>query len=170
MHSAENWLRVRVTAISNSVKSTAPATTLFLAETLAFRVGGAARHGAQLLLSAAAFAVMRRSRCCIAGTSCKLARSICAMFATDATCYCKSGAAFRLAHFLAATAVLAAPASGCDGSGALVERAEPKCATFSANSSSYSVGAAAFRRARHCLAAVFRALPSDTDGVVDARV
>ena len=92
------------------------------------------------------------------------------MLGADTPRYCKSGAAFLLAHFLAATAVLAAPASGSDGSGALVERAGPKCTMFTTNSSSCSVGAAAFHRARHCLAVVLRALPSNRDGVVDARV
>ena len=40
---------------------------------------------------------------------CKLARSVCAMLDADATRHCTSGAAFLLAHFLAATAVLEAP-------------------------------------------------------------
>ena len=88
----------------------------------------------------------------------------------DATCSRKSGAAFLLAHFPAATAVLFAPASGLDGSGALVERAGPKCTMFVAEPPSFSDDAAAFHRARHCPAVVLRALPSNRDGVVDARV
>ena len=99
---------------------------VFCAETLAFGGGGAARHGARLL-STAVFAAMRRSTTvCVGGASFKLARSIRAMLGTDAVCVRKSGAAFLLAHFLAATAVLAASASGFDGTGALVERAGPK--------------------------------------------
>ena len=93
---------------------------MFHAETLACRVGGAARHGARLV-STAVFAAMRRSRFCVAGASCKLARSICTVLPTDTTCFGKSGAAFLLAHFLAATAVFEAPASGFDGTGALVD-------------------------------------------------
>ena len=142
---------------------------VFCAETLANRVGGASRHGARLL-SAAVFEAMRRSRVSVGGASCRLARSVCAVLGTDATCLRKSGAAFLLAHCLAATAVLDAPASGSDGTGALVERAGPKCAVFIAHSPSFSVGAATFDRARHRPAVVFPALPSYTDGVVDARV
>ena len=92
------------------------------------------------------------------------------MLGADTTRFHKSGAAFLLAHFLAATAVLAAPASGCDSTGALVERAGPMCAMFLANSSCFGDAAAAFHRARHCPAVVLRALPSNRDGVVDARV
>ena len=99
---------------------------VFVAETLAFRAGGAARHGARLLLSTAVFTAIRRCRGCVGGASFKLARSMRAVLGTDTTCSCKCGAAFLLAHFLAATAVLAAPASGCGGSGTLVERAGPK--------------------------------------------
>ena len=98
-------------------------TAVFFAETLADSVGGAARHGARLL-STAVFEAMRRSRFCVGGASCKLARSICAMLAADTTCYRTSGAAFLLAHFPAASAVLAAPAACFGGSGAVVERAE----------------------------------------------
>ena len=83
------------------------------------------RHGARLLLSATVFLAMRRSRVCAGGISFKLARSVCAMLAADATCFSKRGAAFLLAHSPAATAVLAAPASALGCSGALVERAGP---------------------------------------------
>ena len=93
---------------------------VFLAESLLLRGGGAARRGARLLLSAAVFVAMRRSRGCVDGASFKLARSSCAMLGTDATCSCKRGAAFLLAHFLATAAVLFAPASGYDGCGAVV--------------------------------------------------
>ena len=99
---------------------------VFRAETLAGSVGGAARHGARLLRPAAVFEAMRRSRVCVGGASCKLARSLRAMLGADTTCYRKRGAAFLLANCPAATAVLVAPASGFDGSGALVERAGPK--------------------------------------------
>ena len=143
---------------------------VFLAETLADRGGGAARHGARLLLSAAVFAAMRRSRGCVRGASCKLAGSASAVLDTDTTCFCKSGAAFLLAHFLAATAVLAAPASGCDGTGALVERAGPFSPMFTTKPSCLRDVAAAFHRARHRLAVVLRALPSHRDGVGNARL
>ena len=93
------------------------------------------------------------------------------MLGADTTCYSKSGAAFLFAHFLAATAVLAAPASGDDGSGALVERADLfGGAMCFAHPSRIRVGAAALHRARHCLAVVFPSFASHRDGVVDARV
>ena len=63
---------------------------------------------------------------------------MCAMLGTDATCLRKSGAAFLFAHFLAAPAVLAAPASALDGSGALVERAGPIDTVFIAHPSTSS--------------------------------
>ena len=143
---------------------------VFYTETLALRFGAAARHGARLLVSAAVFGAVFGPRCPIRCTCSNITRSTGTMFATDTACYDKRGAAFLRAHFSAATAVLAAPASCSNGTGALVERAEPKCAMFAAKSSSYSIDAAAFSRARHCLAVVFRALPSHRDGVVDARV
>ena len=87
------------------------------------------------------------------------------MLLAKAACLCNGGAAFFLAHFPAANAVLDTPASSVDGSGAAVERAEVKCTMFAAKPSSYSVGGA-----RHCLAVVFRALPSHRSGVVDVRV
>ena len=142
---------------------------VFLAETLAFRVGGAARHGARLV-SAAMFAAMRRSRLRVGGASCKRARSTRAMLGADTACSCKGGATFLLAHLLAATAVLSAPASSSDGSGALVERAGPIRAMFRAKPLCFSNAAAAFCRACRCLAVVRLALSSHSDGVVDARV
>ena len=94
-----------------------------------------------------------------------------AMLGTDAACSCKSGAAFLLAHFLAATAVLGTPASGCDGSGALVERADLfGGAMFCAKPACFTNVDAAFGRACHCLAVVFPTLPSNRDGVGDARI
>ena len=107
---------------------------------------------------------------CVGGAAINLARPESAMLGADAACCSKRGAACRRAHFPAATAVLATPASGFDGTGALVERAGPKCAMCIAHTSCFRVGAAAFHRARHCLAVVLRALPSHGDGVVDARV
>ena len=108
---------------------------------------------------------------CIGGASCKLARSVCTVLGADATRLRKGGAAFLLAHCLAATAVLAAPASGFDGTGALVERAGLlRGAMCCAKPSCFSDAAAAFHRARHRLAVVFPALPSNRDGVVDTRV
>ena len=142
---------------------------VFCADPLASGVGGAARHGARLV-SAAVFHAKRRCRGCVGGAPCKLARSVRAMLAAHTACYSKGGAAFLLAHFPAATAVLEAPASGSDGIGALVERAGPISTMFTAKPSSYRVGAATFHRARHCPAVVLRALSSNRDGVADARV
>ena len=101
------------------------------AETLAFKGGSAARNGARLPHTAVFEAVVG-SRCCVAGASFKHARSIGAMLDTDTTCRCTSGAAFLLAHFRAATVVLAAPAAGATlgGSGALAEGADPTAAVF----------------------------------------
>ena len=66
---------------------------------------------------------MGGSRLSVGGASCKLARTTSTMLLhTDTTCYCTSGTAFFLAHFLAATAVLAAPASGFGGGGTLTSR------------------------------------------------
>ena len=144
--------------------------TVFHAETLALRVGGAARHGARLLLSAAVFAAMQRPKSCVGGAPCNLARFICTVLGTDTTCFGNGGAAFLRAHFPAATAVLAAPASGLDSSGALVERAEPFSTVFVAKPLCFTNVAAAFHRARHCLAVVLRALSSNRDGVGNARV
>lgn len=144
---------------------------VFHAETLACRGGGAARHGARLVLSAAVFAAIRRSTTvCVGGASCKLARSICTMLGADTTRFSKRGAAFLLAHCLAASAVLAAPASGYDGSSAVVERADLFGAMFAAKPTCLDNAAAAFGRAHHCLAVVFRALSSHRDGVGNARV
>ena len=143
---------------------------VFVAETLAFSVGGAARHGARLLVSAAVFEAMRKSTSCVGGASCKLACSICAMFGADTTCSCKGCAAFLLANFPAAAAVLNAPPSSFDGTGALVERAGPIRAMFRAKPSCFSDAAAAFGRASYCLAVVLQAFSSHSGGVVDARV
>ena len=92
------------------------------------------------------------------------------MLGTDATRLHKSGAAFLLARFPPATAVLTAPASSCGGSGALGERADLFGAMFTADPSCSRVGAAAFGRARHCLAVVFLALSSQTNGGGNASV
>ena len=151
-------------------KLLAISTAVFCAETLAASGGGAARHGARLPLPTAVFIANRRSTLCVGVAPCNLAGSICAMIDTDTTCLHKSGAAFLLEHFPAATAVFEAPASGFDGTGAIVERAESFAAMFIAKTPCYRVGAAAFCRARHCLAAVFLALPSYTDGVGNALV
>ena len=154
-------------AAKHALASTA---AVFCAETLGVRVGGAARHRAWLPSTTAVFDAMRRSRACVGGASCKLAGYVCAMLAADTTSVFKRGAAFLLAQFLGATAVLAAPASDSDGRGALVERAGPSSAMFTAKSSCPRIGAAAFHRARHCLAVVFLALPSHSDGLGNARV
>ena len=92
------------------------------------------------------------------------------MFSAHTVCYCSRGAALLLAHFPAATAVLAAPASSLGGSGAIVERADPIGAMFSAKPPCSGNVAAAFGRARHCLAVVFRALAPHSAGVGNARV
>ena len=92
------------------------------------------------------------------------------MLGADTACFRKSGAAFLIAHFLAATAVLVAPASGYDGTVAIVERADLFGAMFAAKPSCFINVAAAFHRARCCAAVVLPALASHRDGVVDARV
>ena len=143
---------------------------MFYAETLALRVGGAARHGARLSTSTAVFEAMQRSGFCVGGASFKLARSTRAVLGADTAWKRKGGATFLLAHFLPATAVLAAPASGVDGSSAVVEQADLFGAMFTAKPSSCSNVAAAFRRARHRLDVVFQALPSHRGGMGDARV
>ena len=98
----------------------------------------------------------------------KRARSIRTILGVDAPSSSKGGAAFFRAHFPAATAVLAAPASILDGTGALVERAEPVATVFFAHPSCQRVDAAAFNSACHCFAVVFVALPSRSDGVGNA--
>ena len=108
--------------------------TVFVAETLASRGDGAAHHGARLLLSTAVFVAMCRSTLCVGGASCKFAGSARTMLDTDTTCLRTSGAAFLFAHFLAAAAVFAAPASWCcGGSGARVQGAVSKGAMLDAD-------------------------------------
>ena len=121
-------------------------TAVFCAQTLAVSIGDAARHGARLL-SAAVFAAIRRSRVCVGGASFKLARSIRAVLFADTACLRKRGAAFLLAHFPAATAVLFAPASCFGGSGAIVERAVLSGAVFIAQPACVHLGGAAVDRA-----------------------
>ena len=115
-------------------------TTVFGTATLASRGGDAACHGAQLLVSTAVFVAMWRSRVCVGGAAIKLARSIRSMLAAHTTCYCKSDAAFGLAHFRFATAMPGAPSfcCRCGSSRAFTERAEPKGTMFPAESTSDS--------------------------------
>ena len=82
---------------------------VFGTETLAFRGGGAARHGARLVLLPAVSDAMLRSLSWTGGAAIKLASSNGAMLGADATCSSKSGAAFHLAHFCAATTMPTAP-------------------------------------------------------------
>ena len=64
-------------------------TAVFDTETSGVRVGGAARHGAHLLLSAAVcVAIWRSTTVCVGGASIKLARSTRTMLVADVTCYC----------------------------------------------------------------------------------
>ena len=107
---------------------------------------------------------------CVEGAFAVSAHPLRSMFVASAPGFSKGSAAFLLAHFLAATAVLDTPTSSIDGSGALVERAGPKCTMLTAKPSCSRIGAAAFHRAPHCLAVVLLALPSHRDGVGDARV
>ena len=84
--------------------------TMFGAETLANRGGGAVRHGARLLpASAMVFAIRFFSRCQTSGAACKLALSIRTMFNAETACFSNSGASFHLAHFRFATSMYVTP-------------------------------------------------------------
>ena len=110
---------------------------VFGAETLALRGGGAARHRARLVfLSTAVFSAMFISRMCVGAAAIKPAHSLCTMLAAETACYCKSAAAFHLAHFRVATAMLNTPTSCIDGRGTVVRRAEPTATMFAADSTS----------------------------------
>ena len=85
------------------------ATAVLGTETLASKGGGAARHGARLVLLPTVFDAMIRSITWTAGAAFILACSIGTMLDADTTCLSKSGAAFLPAHFRAATAVPPAP-------------------------------------------------------------
>ena len=102
---------------------------MFIAETSGTRGGSAACYGARLLLSTAVCPAMWRSRVCVGGAAIKLAHSISTMLETDTTRFCKTGAAFCLAHFLVAVTAVPITISffGRYGScNAVAERAEPK--------------------------------------------
>ena len=96
---------------------------VFCADALAFRAGGAARHGARLVSTTVCVAIPKY-RCCVGGAPFKLARSTCTMLATDTACSYKSGAAFFIAHFPFATTMFDALAFKAGDSRAIVERAE----------------------------------------------
>ena len=117
-------------------------TAVLATETFAMRGGGAARHGARLLVSTAVNEAMwRSSTLCVGGAALRLAFALCTMLAADTTCCSKSGAAFRLAHFLVAvTAVLPAVSffDRYSSSDAVAERAEPVSAMWHAESTSFS--------------------------------
>ena len=86
---------------------------MFGTETLAFRSGGTARHGARLVLLSAVFDTMLRSMSWAAGAAIKLACSNGAMLGADAMCTSKSGAAVNLAHFRAAITMPTTAQSFC---------------------------------------------------------
>ena len=61
--------------------------TVFATETLASRGGGAARHGARLLVSAAVFEAMWRcTTACVCGAAIELARSVRTVLAAKTSC------------------------------------------------------------------------------------
>ena len=83
---------------------------VFGTKTLALRGGGAARHGARLLLVSTVSGAMRSFRSFqTSGAPCKLALSIRTMFGAKTACTSKSVATFHFADFRAAAAVLATP-------------------------------------------------------------
>ena len=76
------------------------AAAMFAAEAFASRGGGAARHGARLLLlPAAVFDAMLEPLCCRGGAILNLAPSIRTMLSATTTCKSKSLAALNVAHF-----------------------------------------------------------------------
>ena len=144
-------------------------------------------NGALVLPLAAMFlAVQGATTVCVGGAAINLARSVRTMHPADAACFSKRGAACRLAHFPAATAVLAARSFRCryGGGAATAERAEPIGAVYSAKPTSlrscatlcsrtdlflhimlhahppcYSVAAAAFGRAGQFVSGMLHAHP-----------
>ena len=103
------------------------ATAVFAAEALAFRGGGAARHGARLpllLLPAAVCDAMLEPCSCWGGASINLAPPVRTMPSATATGMSKSLAAFNVAHFRAATAMPATQTSCFSIRFAIVKRAE----------------------------------------------
>ena len=105
-------------------------TTVFAADTPGGRGGGAACHGARLLLFTAVYGAMRRSTtACVGGAAIKLALALSTMLVADTSCFCKGAAAFRLAHLFAAVTAVPVAVSlcfRCGSSCAVAERAEPK--------------------------------------------
>ena len=95
-------------------------TTVFGAETLAERGGGAASHGARLILASAVSLAMRFiNRLNASSAPCKLARSnIATMRAAKAACFSKSDAPSDLAHGCIATTVFDTPSPCNYGRGA----------------------------------------------------
>ena len=94
-----------------------------------------------VLLPAAVFLAIRRATTgCVGGAAINLARSESTVLDADATCSSKGSAACRRAHFLAATAMLAARSFRCrlGGRAATAEGAEAKGAVFLAKSTSFS--------------------------------
>eukprot|EP00729_Bicosta_minor_P032723 gene32723-biopygen30523 len=101
------------------------AAAMFDAEAFASRGGGAARHGARLLLlPTAVFEAMLEPSCCRGGASIYLAPPIRTMPTATATCLGTSLAALDIAHFSASTAMSATQSSCVSSSRAIVKRAE----------------------------------------------
>ena len=92
------------------------------------------------------------------------------MLGAYATRLSNSVAAIYLAHFPAATAVQAAPASLIDCGGAIVEGAEPFGTMRIANAFGLSDIATTFSRALQCLVVVLPTFTPGSVGVGDARV
>ena len=80
-------------------------TPVFGTEALSNRSGGAACHGAQLLLSTTMLGTLLESCNCVGGASFGCTRSVSTMLAAEAPCLSKSVAVFHFAHFHAAAAV-----------------------------------------------------------------
>ena len=82
------------------------ASIVLAVETPCTRGGGAARHGARLLLLPATVCdAMLEPLCCRGGAPINLAPAVSTMSATTATHFNTSLAALNVAHFLVATAV-----------------------------------------------------------------
>ena len=93
---------------------------VFGAETLGFRGGGAARHGALwLFLSTTVSIAMLEPLSCIGGASVKLTLATCTMLVAETACMSKSGTILRLAHFLAAVTAMPPAVSFFIGGGCI---------------------------------------------------
>ena len=89
-------------------------TAMLGTETPGARGGGAARHGARLMVSTTVYeAIWRSTTLCVGGAAIKLAHALSTMLDTDTTCFSKGSAAFCLAHFLYAVTAVPIAISFC---------------------------------------------------------